>query len=91
LPGLSARIRAPRWGDPAQHIASESGLKWKIWTGNEAQQTASGVYLLSDRASAGVYLATHRVRLVSLGIENIRAMIFDVNPDLTAITRGPAD
>jgi hypothetical protein len=46
---------------------------------------------LSDRASAGVYLATHRVRLFSLGIENIRAMIFDVNPDLTGITRGPAD
>jgi hypothetical protein len=33
----------------------------------------------------------HRARLASFGIENIRAMIFDVNPDLTRITRGPAD
>lgn len=78
-------------GDLAQHIAGESGLKWKIWTENEAQQTAGGVYLFSDRASAETYLAMHRARLASFGIANIRAMIFDVNPDLTRITRGPAD
>ena len=78
-------------GDLAQHIAGESGLTWKIWTENEAEQTAGGVYLFGDRASAETYLAMHRARLAGFGIQNLRALIFDVNPDLTRITRGPAD
>ena len=78
-------------GDLAQHIAGESGLIWKIWTECATQQMAGGIYLFSDRTSAETYLAMHRARLTGFGIEGIRAVIFDVNPELTRITRGPAD
>lgn len=75
----------------AQSIADEPGLLWKIWTENAAEQLAGGIYLFTDRASAEAYRAMHSARLASFGIGEIRARLFDVNPELTRLTRGPAD
>ena len=41
------------------------------------------------RASADAYLTMHSARLASFGITDIRARLFDINHDLTAITHGP--
>ncbi len=73
----------------AESIAREPGLLWKIWTENEAEQTAGGVYLFEDEASARAYLAMHSARLQGFGVQGLRARVFDVNGALSQIDRAP--
>jgi hypothetical protein len=73
----------------AEDIAGTRGLRWKIWTENREQGRAGGVYLFDDLASAEAYRKLHTLRLQSFGIGEIRAIAFDVNEALTAVTRGP--
>lgn len=73
----------------AQSIAGEPGLLWKVWTEDAAGKRAGGIYLFADRASAEAYRGMHAARLASFGIEDIRAMTFEVNEALTRTTRGP--
>lgn len=73
----------------AESIANEPGLIWKIWTENQKDQSAGGIYLFEDEASADSYLKMHSARLKEVGVKEIRAWIFDVNIPLSAITKGP--
>lgn len=75
--------------DLAESIAAEQGLIWKVWTENEAEGTAGGIYCFSDRDSALAYKDMHAARLGAFGITGIRAKVFDVNEGLSAITRAP--
>lgn len=75
----------------ARSIAQEPGLLWKIWTENSGDKLAGGIYLFRDRPSADAYVAKHNARLAQFGISQIRARIFDVNPGLTRLTRGPVN
>lgn len=73
----------------AQSIAQEPGLVWKIWTENQEEGRAGGVYLFSDRASAEAYLAMHTERLRGFGVAEVSARIDGINPDLSRIDRAP--
>jgi len=75
--------------DLARSINEEPGFQWKIWTENEREKSAGGVYLFADEASASAYLEMHTKRLADFGISNVRGKIFAVNPALTEINRGP--
>lgn len=74
----------------AQDIATEDGLIWKIWTENEAECRAGGIYLFSDPAAAARYAEKHTARLEGFGVTGIVARSFAVNAELSAITRAPA-
>ncbi|MGG4603674.1 monooxygenase [Paenalcaligenes sp. Me131] len=69
----------------AQSIAKESGLIWKIWTENAAENEAGGIYLFADKANAERYLALHSDRLKQAGIPYVNAKIFAVNEALSHI------
>lgn len=73
----------------AHDIAAEDGLIWKIWTENEAERRAGGIYLFADPASAARYADKHKARLEGFGVTGIVARSFAVNADLSAITRAP--
>ncbi len=73
----------------AQSIAQEPGLRWKIWTENEATGEAGGIYLFEDVASAQAYQQKHTERLRAFGITQVRARLFTVNEALTKIDHGP--
>jgi hypothetical protein len=75
--------------DLARSITEEPGFLWKIWTEDAAARQAGGIYLFRDRATATAYVAKHSARLAGFGINDPRARIFDINPGLTALTRGP--
>ena len=75
--------------DLAESISQEPGLVWKIWTESEEERTAGGIYLFESAELARAYLAKHIARLRALGITGISAAVFDINLDLTRITRGP--
>lgn len=73
----------------ADTIAKTPGLRWKIWTENEADGRAGGIYLFDDQDSLARYLDEHTARLRGFGIDDIRAVAFDVNEPLTAVNGGP--
>ncbi len=73
----------------ARSIPDEPGFLWKIWTENQAEHEAGGIYLFSDEKSARAYIAKHAARLKEFGITGVNAKVFDVNHTLTEITKGP--
>jgi len=73
----------------AGDIAREDGLVWKIWTENESERRAGGIYLFADAASAARYRAKHEQRLAAFGIRDIVAKTFAVNARLSQRTRAP--
>ncbi|MCF0148150.1 MAG: monooxygenase [Clostridium sp.] len=77
------------FADLAKDIAQEKRLIWKIWTENEKEGEAGGIYLFEDEEALDVYLDKHTKRLNSFGITEITAKKFDVNEALSLIDRGP--
>lgn len=75
------------FADLAKDISNEAGLIWKIWTENEEEKEAGGIYLFDNIADANRYLEKHTKRLESFGYTNIRAKIFEVNEALSSITK----
>jgi hypothetical protein len=73
----------------AESIVKEPGFIWKIWTENSATKEAGGIYLFEDEKSAESYIRMHTERLQQFGIGEVRTKMFDVNRDLTAVTKGP--
>lgn len=73
----------------AHDIAGEGGLVWKIWTENEAERRAGGVYLFADPSAAERYRRKHEARLAAFGIGGVMARSFAVNGPLSALTRAP--
>jgi hypothetical protein len=71
----------------AKDIATEDGLIWKIWTENEDDNEAGGIYLFDNKDDAKRYLEKHTARLQSFGYVNIRAKIFAVNEALSNICK----
>ncbi|MGI5309986.1 monooxygenase [Rheinheimera sp. WS51] len=73
----------------ALSITEEPGFIWKIWTESKSGQEAGGIYLFADKQSAQAYLDKHTARLKQLGVTEVRARIYDVNSDLSKITKAP--
>jgi hypothetical protein len=75
----------------AEPIAKVPGLRWKIWSLNEAESEFAGIYLFDDAASAQSYLDGPIIAQVSQhpALSDISAKQFDVIDAFTATTRGP--
>lgn len=85
--GIFGDEMSKAFADLAKDIAQEEGLIWKIWTENESEKEAGGVYLFENEADAQRYLKKHIERLASFGYTNIRAKIFSVNETLSRLTK----
>lgn len=72
----------------AESINHEPGFIWKIWTENEANQEAGGIYLFKDEETALAYVKKHAARLKVLGVDEVIYKIFDVNESLTTLNHG---
>jgi hypothetical protein len=53
-------------------INDEPGFLWKIWTENESEQEAGGIYAFDTYDNAQQYLNRHRTRLNSMGVPLMR-------------------
>ena len=87
--GLWGDEMASAFGDRARLIARTPGPRWKVWTDNEAEGSAGGIYLFDGDLSALACAEEHTARLEGFGITGIRVRLFRVNEPLTAITGGP--
>jgi hypothetical protein len=74
----------------AQPIADLPGLRWKIWIIDEARAEAGGIYLFDNDAAAKAFLDGPVVAEMR-GDPTLDIKAFDVIPELTATTRGPAN
>lgn len=72
--------------DLAKDISTETGLISKLWTENENEKEAGGIYLFDNENDAKRYLDKHTKRLQSFGYKNIRGKIFVVNEDLSKLS-----
>jgi hypothetical protein len=79
---------AEEYSDLARRIADVPGLVCKVWTENPGTGEAGGIYLFEDEASLDSYLAGKIERMKASGVEGVRVRKFDVNEQLTQITRG---
>ena len=72
-------------------IAKVDGLRWKIWSLNEARHEFAGIYLFDDEPSANAYLAGPIIAQLGQhpALSEITAKQFDVLDGPSAATRGP--
>lgn len=72
-------------------FANLPGLMWKIWTMNEEQKEAGGIYLFEDEASLNKFLNGPLAKTVTShpGLSNFSVKSFSVMSELTEITQGP--
>ncbi|MBL6749802.1 MAG: YdhR family protein [Nevskia sp.] len=89
-PGHRAQTRAERL-DSARRIAAFPGLRWKAWIGNEATDTAGGIYLFDDDARASAWEEQLRQRLSAAGATDVLIRHFEVDEQASAITRAPLE
>ena len=75
----------------AEPIAKVPGLRWKIWSLNEATSEFAGIYLFDDADSVQVYLEGPIIAEVSKhpALSDISIKQFGVIDEFSAITRGP--
>jgi hypothetical protein len=75
----------------ASKFAAVAGLRWKVWTMNEAEHEAGGVYLFDDEASVKAFLEGPLAAQVTShpALSDFSVKQFDVMADVTAVTRGP--
>lgn len=67
------------------------GFIWKVWLRNEDTGRGGGIFLFEDRPSAEAWLAARANRTFSPTTSNITVELFDVDEELTRISRGPID
>ena len=80
---------AQQFEDLAKSINDEPRFLWKIWTENESEQEAGGIYAFDTYDNAQQYLNMHRLN--SMGVSKVNAKYFDINKGLTTITNGRID
>lgn len=75
----------------ASAFAEVEGLRWKIWTIDEAQSIGGGIYLFDDEDSLAKFLEGPLAAQVKShpALSEMIARPFDVIADATAVTRGP--
>ena len=91
LEGPFGNEMAEQFEDLATSINHEPGFLWMIWTENESEQEAGGIYAFNNKTNARKYLDMHSQRIQSMGVPYVNAKILDVNEDLTQITKGRLD
>jgi hypothetical protein len=74
----------------ARSINEEPGFVWKIWTENSETREAGGIYVFIDEPTARAYVDKHTERLKTFGITAVNVKLFDINDELTRLTKGPA-
>lgn len=87
--GIWGEQMASQMKDLAESIMSEPGCIWKIWTEDEKDEVAGGVYLFDSRENAEKYLSMHSERLSNWGYEKIRGRVFEINESLSQIGKAP--
>ena len=72
-----------------KEIAKADGLKWKVWDFDDENSMATGVYLFKNLDTLKKYVKWLTAGGPTEGVESFEMTVWDVQKDLTKITRGP--
>lgn len=77
----------------AQKVINLPGLKFKIWGYDEKKKEYSGFYIYETRRDAEIRARSATAFLMKMfpGVTNATAQIYDINEELSKITRTPFD
>ena len=75
----------------AEKIAGVPGLVWKLWAYDDAHRVATSIYLFDSESNARAWGDGPMVPALSAspGISDIEVGYFDVDQELSAVTRAP--
>ena len=75
----------------AENIAGVPGLVWKLWGYDDDQRVATSIYLFDRESNARAWGDGPMVPGLSAhpGITNIEVRYFDVDQELSTVTRAP--
>lgn len=75
----------------ARVIASQPGLLWKIWIGDEGRSELGGVYLFESDKAAQAFVSGPVFAQIkgNPGFTKVEHKLFDINEECSAITRAP--
>jgi hypothetical protein len=75
----------------AEKIAGVPGLVWKLWAYDDDEHVATGIYLFESESHARAFGDGPMVPALSghAGISDIEARYFDVDQELSRVTRAP--
>lgn len=75
----------------AEDLSKVPGLQWKIWTLNETESEAGGIFLFEDIAACNAFLGSPLAAAITghPALSDFNVKQFDVMDKQTAVTRGP--
>ena len=75
----------------AEKIAGVPGLVWKLWGYDDEQRVATSIYLFDSESHARAWGDGPMVPALSAypGISNVEVRYFDVDQQLSTVTRAP--
>jgi hypothetical protein len=88
---VSTAELAAAFGPLAEPIAKVPGLRWKIWSVNDATSEFAGIYLFDDAESVKAYVEGPIIAEVAKhpALSDISVKQFGVIEEFSVITRGP--
>lgn len=75
----------------AESRATIPGFIWKVWLRNKDEGRGGGIFLFEDRASAEAWVEGRKTRVFHPSTSNITVELFDVDEELSRISRAPID
>lgn len=75
----------------AAKLADLPGLVWKLWLYDDRRHAAASVYLFESEAAARAWADGPMVERLAAypGVGDVRYELYDVDADLSALTRAP--
>ncbi len=89
VPSASQKAASTQdWRSNAEHINALDGLHWKYWLRSVDSDARGGVYLFSTMKQAEVGFGHLEKSLTEAGASAITHRLFEVDAELSAVTRG---
>jgi hypothetical protein len=91
---IDLNVSADEWLNHCQRVVDKMlavpGLEWKLWLSNPATNSAGGIYLFRDEASASAYVNGPVIAALrsTPSVRDARVRVYGVEDDLSRRTRG---
>ena len=74
-------------------IAAVPGLEWKLWVAGPEENSAGGIYLFRDEASASAYVGGPVIAALrrNPSVRDVRVRVYSIDEDLSRRTRAIGD
>jgi len=89
---IDLKVSTDEWLRDCQHVVdmmlTVPGLEWKLWVANPMANSAGGIYLFRDEASAAAYVAGPVIAALRQkpSVRDVRIRVYHVDEELSRRT-----